>query len=384
MKTQLKFTFSIIIAIIFTACSDVQPQYVDDSQKIVSFGLDNHDIGDSIQKIANSLLNSPRVKRLKEEKVLTIGAINDETEEFIDTEIIANELTRYLSNSGKFVVVNAGRDKKIEQILKDSRKMRNNKEYNQYTTIEEGNLIAPHYALTGKITQRNKTIKSNEIVEYIFSFTLTDLSLGTTHWAGNTKVSKTLPKDKVGRFGDKSDFDNSITKIFNDWEQRYEKKLREQVAIMSQNIKAIKAKEQCINDKNKVACKEFVEFVNAYCHSGGLAIACATLAKSYLIGNKELYIKIDKERVQYYASKTCNLEAIFCVQIAYLFQDKDISLTLGYAERTCEMGEAIGCELAFEWYRDGGKGITKNLKKARYYNNKLCDMGVKDFCKQWR
>lgn len=382
MKIPLRFTFSIIIALIFTACSDVQPQYVNDSQKIVSFGLDNHDIGDSIQKIANSLLNSPRVKRLKEEKVLTIGAIDDETEEFIDTEIIANELTRYLSNSGKFVVVNAGRDKKIEQILKDSRKMRNNKEYNQYTTIEEGNLIAPHYALTGKITQRNKTIKSDEIVEYIFSFTLTDLSLGATRWAGSTKISKTLPKDKVGKFGEKSDFDNSATKIRNNWEQRYEKKIREQMAIISQDYEHAQSHSQCLKNKNKEACKELVEFLHTYCHSGGLAFACTVLAESYLIGGKYWDIKIDKEQAQYYASKTCNLDATFCVQMANLFKDKDISLALFYAERACEMGEAIGCAIAFEWwYRDGDKDIAKNPKKAKYYKNKTCNMGYKDYCK---
>lgn len=381
MKTPLRFTLFAIIALIFSACGDVQPQYVDDSQKIVSFGLDNHDIGDSIQKIANALLNSPQVKRLKEEKVLTIGAIDDETEEFIDTEIIANELTRYLSNSGKFVVVNAGRDKKIEQILKDSRQMRNNKEYNQYTTIEEGNLIAPHYALTGKITQRNKTIKSDEIVEYIFSFTLTDLSLGATQWAGNTKVSKILPKDKVGKFGKKSDFDNSVTKIKSDWQQRIEKKKREQIAKMSQNDKAVKAKEQCLKNKNKESCKKFVEFVNAYCYSGGVAFACDALAESYLNGNKDFGIKIDKKQAQYYADTTCNLDATFCVSVAYLFSKKDKPLALGYAERACEMGEAIGCGFAFEMYSGISKDIAKNPKKARYYNNKLCDMGAKDHCK---
>lgn len=380
MKTPLKLTLSAIIALIFSACGDVQPQYVDDSQKIVSFGLDNHDIGDSIQKIANTLLNSPRVKRLKEEKVLTIGAIDDETEEFIDTEIIANELTRYLSNSGKFVVVNAGRDKKIEQILKDSRQMRNNKEYNQYTTIEEGNLIAPHYALTGKITQRNKTIKSDEIVEYIFSFTLTDLSLGATHWAGNTKVSKILPKDKVGKFGEKSDFDNSVTKIVSDWERRREKKMREQGAIMSQNVKAIKAKEQCLKNKNKESCKEFVEFLNAYCYSG-VAFVCAALAENYLNGYKDWDIKIDKKEAQSYANMTCNLDATFCVNVAHSFGEKDTPLALGYVERACEMGETVGCGIAFEWYRNGGKGIAKNPKMARYYKNKTCNMGYKDYCK---
>ena len=114
-----------------------------------------------LKKLANSLLNDTKIKRLSEAKVLAIGAIDDESDILIDTELIADELVRHLNNSGKFIVVNAGRDKKIEQIIKDSRKLRQNAEYNQYTTIEQGNLSAPEYAITGKITQRTKAMKFN-------------------------------------------------------------------------------------------------------------------------------------------------------------------------------------------------------------------------------
>lgn len=191
--------FSPILALFFIACGVNQPQYVD-SRDFVSFGLDNHDIGDILQKQVDSLLNHQNIKKQNEPKVLTIGAIENETSENIDIEVIANELTRHLSNSGKFVIVNAGRDKKIEQIIKDSRKLRQNAEYNQYTTIEQGNLIAPHYALTGKITQRTKAIGDDEINEYVFSFTLTDLQLGAVRWVDTKQISKKLPKKEVANF----------------------------------------------------------------------------------------------------------------------------------------------------------------------------------------
>lgn len=152
--------YVIFLAFFFVACGVNQPQYVD-SRDFVSFGLDNHDIGDMLQKQVDSLLNHQNIKKQNEPKVLTIGAIENKTNDSIDIEIIANELTRHLSNSGKFVIVNAGRDKKIEQIIKDSRKLRQNAEYNQYTTIEQGNLSAPEYAITGKITQRTKAMKFN-------------------------------------------------------------------------------------------------------------------------------------------------------------------------------------------------------------------------------
>lgn len=149
------------------------------------------------------------------------------------------------------------------------------------------------------------------------------------------------------------------------------------MAIMSQNDKLLKAEQQC---KNKKSCKEYVEIQSAYCHSG-LAFPCGVLAESYLIGNKNWDIKIDKEQAQYYANKTCTLDATFCMKMAFLFKDKDVSLALGYAERAYEMGEAIGCGLAFEWYSGASKDIAKNPKMARYYKNKICDMGYKDYCK---
>lgn len=194
-----KYILIFIFALNFIACSTNQPQYVD-SRDFVSFGLDNHDIGDIIKKQVDSLLKQKIIKNQSEAQILTIGAIDNESGESIDTEIIASELTRYLSNSEKFVVVNAGRDKKIEQILRDSRKMRENAEYNQYTTIEQGNLIAPSYALTGKITKRNRKILDDEIIEYVFSFTLTDLKLGAVRWVGNEQIAKKLPKREVKNF----------------------------------------------------------------------------------------------------------------------------------------------------------------------------------------
>lgn len=148
-------------------------------------------------KQIDSLLKQRIIRNQNEPKVLVIGAITDETNENIDIEILTNELTKHLSNSGKFDIVNAGQNAKIEQIIRNTRKFRNDREYNQYTTIEEGNLISTHYALTGKITQRNKTIGDDEIVEYTFALTFTDLKLGAVRWVSIERISKKLPKEEV-------------------------------------------------------------------------------------------------------------------------------------------------------------------------------------------
>lgn len=182
----------------FVACSSNQPQYVD-SRDYTSFGLDNHDIGDMIEKQVDSLLSNPIIKNQNEPKILVIGEINDETSQDIDIEIVTTETMKHLSNSGKFRIVNAGSNANIEKSIRDTRKFRNDAEYNQYTTIEQGNLISPHYALTGKITEINKTIGDDEIKEYVFALILTDLKLGAVLWIDKQQIAKKLPKSEVSQ-----------------------------------------------------------------------------------------------------------------------------------------------------------------------------------------
>lgn len=152
-----------------------------------------------IEKQVDSLLSQRIIKNQNEPKILVIGEINDETSQSIDIEIVTTEIMKHLSNSGKFVIVNAGSNANIEKIIRNSRKFRNDAEYNQYTTIEQGNLISPHYALTGKITEINKTIGDDEIVEYVFALTFTDLKLGAVRWVGTERISKKLPKSEVSQ-----------------------------------------------------------------------------------------------------------------------------------------------------------------------------------------
>ncbi len=174
----------------------------------MSFGLDNHDIESMIEKSVDSLLNQRIIKNQNEPKVLVIGAIDDESSQNIDIEIVTTEIMKYLSNSGKFSIVNAGSNANIEKIIRNSRKFRNDAEYNQYTTIEQGNLISPHYALTGKITERNKTIGDDKIVEYTFALTFTDLKSGAVRWVGTEKISKKLPKEEVAKSSNSYNYGN--------------------------------------------------------------------------------------------------------------------------------------------------------------------------------
>lgn len=397
MVALLKFAIFAFTTLFYISCSQVQPQYVDDSHKFVSFGLDNHDISNMAKTIATSLLNHSHIKKQDELKVLSIGPIDNETYEIIDTEFIANEITKHLSNSGKFIFVNAGRNEKIEHIIKESRKMRDNKEYNQYTTIEEGNLIAPHYALIGKITQHNKTINKDEIVEYTFSFTLTDLSLGTIIWVGNDKVSKKLPKDEVANYSttnlgysNESNEYEIVTKeqLLKEFAEKIQKKKIKQKEMISQIKEFQYATTQCNDKKNKKACEKAIDLLDEYCNNG-LAAMCYKQAEIYFYGINDkkanIHIKADLDKAKKYIIKTCNLDTTFCV-VAYGLldsnNDKDNKLAIKYTEKTCEAGEYVACYTAYVQYETGiAVGVDKNPTKAKYYKNKLCRIGITEFCR---
>lgn len=182
----------VFVAFCLCACSQTKPQYISDSRAYTSFGVDSHDIDDIVAKTAESLLESNFFKNLKEPKAIMITDIDNQTDSEIDTETIRNELLLHLVDNEKLIIINAINDTKHNQALQATRSLRQNEEYNQYTTIEKGNLISPHYYLTGKISQHNKIIGDDEIKEYSFVFTLTDLKIGAVRWINAERLSKIM------------------------------------------------------------------------------------------------------------------------------------------------------------------------------------------------
>lgn len=205
---RIRNVLYIVMAVYVSACSQ-QPQYISDSRQYTSFGIDSHDIDDMIDKTAKNLLESNFVKNLKEQKAIMITDIINQTDDEIDTEIIRNELLLRLVDNEKFIIINAINDAHYNKTLQATRNLRENEEYNQYTTIEKGNLISPHYYLTGKITQHKKIINDKEIKEYLFVFTLTDLKIGAMRWINTERLSKIAPKSK-NTIAESSDDINTI------------------------------------------------------------------------------------------------------------------------------------------------------------------------------
>ena len=155
-------------------------------------GLDYHDIQDAAQKSIDSLISSKYAKKIDADKpkVLVISAVINDTMQHIDTEQLTRKITREMRNSGKFVL-SLAMGESSDAMIHTARKARNNDEYNQYTTIEKGELIAPDLSLSGKIIQKNTKISSGkQRIDYYFLLTLSDIKSGLVLWDDEVNIIK--------------------------------------------------------------------------------------------------------------------------------------------------------------------------------------------------
>ena len=82
-------------------------------------------------------------------------------------------------------------------MIYNARDLRDNDEFNQYTTTEKGTLIAPNLSLSGIIVQKNTKVGKKQRVDYSFTLTLTNIKTGMVEWDENTHIIKVAPNSKV-------------------------------------------------------------------------------------------------------------------------------------------------------------------------------------------
>lgn len=181
------------VILIFCGCG-VQTEYVDlaDSAQYTSSGLDYHDIQNAAMQSISSLLSSRYAKNIDAEspKVLVISSVINDTMQHIDTQQLTRKITREMRNSGKFILSLAMGANSDEMIM-SARKARESDEFNQYTTIEKGELIAPELSLSGKIIQKNTKLSSGkQRIDYYFLLTLSDIKSGLVLWDDEVNIIK--------------------------------------------------------------------------------------------------------------------------------------------------------------------------------------------------
>lgn len=190
---------SVILGASIVGCGKVE--YVDNAQsaEYTSAGIDYHDIESAVAKSVQSLLNSRYVLELDTKKVVAISDVINDTMQQVDVQDLTMKITRAMRNSGKFELTTAisGSGGMTDNMIQKSRNLRDNDEFNQYTTQEKGSLIAPSLSLQGKIVQTNRKVNNKQRIDYNFLLVLTDLKTGTVKWDDSTHIIKVAPNSKV-------------------------------------------------------------------------------------------------------------------------------------------------------------------------------------------
>lgn len=185
-----------IMFLIFTGCADkIEYVNLEKSSQYSTVGLDYHDIEGAATDSVESLLSSKYANKIesKRPKVVVISDVINDTMQSIDTEQLTRKITRVMSRSGKFILSLSmtGSGAKRDNMIDKARDATGNDDYNQYTTIEKGNLIAPELSLSGKIVQKNVKISSSkQRIDYYFLLTLIDIKSGIVLWDDEVNIIK--------------------------------------------------------------------------------------------------------------------------------------------------------------------------------------------------
>ena len=153
--------------------------------------LDYRDFDYAVKELVQSLLSSGVLKKDDGGKyVCTTAEITNDTTQQIDTRQLMSSIEEQLINSGQVDMTSAIGDP-MDEMLMDSRDLRESDEFNKKTTIPKGQLISPELSFSGQIFQRiisyNK--KTNQ-VEYYIELIVTNLKTGLRFWQKQVQILK--------------------------------------------------------------------------------------------------------------------------------------------------------------------------------------------------
>jgi len=153
--------------------------------------LDYRDFDMAASKMVQSMLGSGALKKQEGGRyVVATGRILNDTTQRIDTDQLMVKIETEILNSGQAVMTSAigsGSD----ELLHETRELRDSEEFDQSTVAERQTLIAPELTISGKIFQRNiRYDRKTQQVEYYFQLKLSDVKSGLRFWQDETLIGK--------------------------------------------------------------------------------------------------------------------------------------------------------------------------------------------------
>ena len=170
---------------------------VNDEGKAV-MALDYRDFDMAASKMVQSMLGSGALKKQEGGRyVVATGRIVNDTTQRIDTDQLMAKIETEILNSGQAVMTSAigsGSD----ELLHDTRALRDSEEFDQNTVAKRQTLIAPELTISGKIFQRNiRYDRNTQQIEYYFQLKLSDVKSGLRFWQEETLIGKRGSNESV-------------------------------------------------------------------------------------------------------------------------------------------------------------------------------------------
>jgi len=193
MKTVLA---SLVVGLlVFTGCA-TKPHLVgveSTEDMPTTMSIDRRDFEKAANEAIKDLLASGVLGKIDGNRyVIAMGRILNDTTQRIDTDMLMKQIRIALLKSGKAVITTAvAAGGPEDEMTKEVRRLRADDEFKQSTIAKKGTIFAPDMSLAGKIMQRTvKAGSRDQLVEYYFHLTLTDLENGLAIWEGESIVGK--------------------------------------------------------------------------------------------------------------------------------------------------------------------------------------------------
>jgi len=189
----------VLVGLIFTGCA-TKPQYVSTKDAPITMGLDRKDFEKAADDAVKDLLSSGAMdKKGGGRYVVAMGRVVNDTTQRIDTSMLTKKIRIALLKSGKAVMTTAvAAGGPEDEMTKEVRKLRADDDFKQSTIAKKGTIYAPDMSLSGKIIQRNGSPNSDDqVVEYYFQLTMTQLETGLAFWEGESTIGKMGSNDSV-------------------------------------------------------------------------------------------------------------------------------------------------------------------------------------------
>jgi hypothetical protein len=191
MRTRILY-FIAVVGVLAAGCAQ-ETKNIDvmhDDGKAV-MALDYRDFDQAASKMIQSMLGSGALKKQGGGRyVVATGRIINDTTQRIDTDQLMVKIETEILNSGQAVMTSAigsGSD----ELLHDTRELRDSEEFDPGTTAKRQTLIAPELTISGKIFQRNiRYDRKTQQVEYYFQLKLSNVSSGLRFWQDEILIGK--------------------------------------------------------------------------------------------------------------------------------------------------------------------------------------------------